>query len=237
MQGQSARLNAPAVNNNRPPEYKLQVNDILAVNVTSSNAEIAKEFNQQGQNNMRNINPAALYVSGYSIGPAGNITLPTIGAVEVVGLTVDEARAAIQQKVDEYLTSGTVLVALVSFKISVLGEVRNPGYYYVYNDQVTIFEALSMASDVANLGDRKHVNLVRQVPGGNESVFLDLTKADLLTSKYYYLQPNDMLYVPPLRAKSNDFNISNFGIVTSVVSVISTTLSVLVLTGVITRPE
>jgi polysaccharide export outer membrane protein len=96
---------------------------------------------------------------------------------------------------------------MISFKVTVLGEVNNPGYHYVYNNQLTILEALGLAGDLTNFASRKNVKLVRQVPRGSEVVLLDLRDPNLLKSKYFFLMPNDVVYVEPLKARSKRLNL------------------------------
>jgi polysaccharide export outer membrane protein len=115
-------------------------------------------------------------------------------------------------------------VKLVSFKITVLGEVNSPGYRYIFNNQATILEGLGLAGDLSENGNRKRIKLVRQVPTGSEVVMVDLTDPKILTSKYYYLMPNDVIYVEPLRAQSKR---SNLALMTLFFSAVTTTVLVL----------
>ncbi len=96
---------------------------------------------------------------------------------------------------------------LISFKVTVLGEVNNPGYHYVCNNQIAILEAFGLATDLNPVGSEKNVKLIRQVPDGSEIVLLDLMDPRLLKSKHLYLMPNDALYVEPLPARSSRLNL------------------------------
>jgi len=136
-----------------------------------------------------------------------------VGTVPVVGLTVDQVEALVQQKVGRFASGANVMVKLVSFKITVLGEVRAPGRYFVYNGQANVLEALGLAGDLNEFGNRQNVKLVRQTDKGSEVVLLDLTDPALLRSPYYYLLPNDALYVEPLKARTSRGNANNLGIV------------------------
>jgi polysaccharide export outer membrane protein len=95
----------------------------------------------------------------------------------------------------------------------VLGEVRNPGYFFVQSPQATILEGLGLAGDLTPLGNRRNVKLIRQTANGSEVVLLDLTRPNLLSSPYYYLQPNDAIYVEPVTALTQRSNINNLSIV------------------------
>jgi polysaccharide export outer membrane protein len=136
-----------------------------------------------------------------------------MGEVTIKNLTIEDAQKLIQQNVNKYLTKATVIVKLTSFKITVLGEVKNPGIIYIYNSQVTLLETLGMAGDLTPFANRKNVKLIRQMPTGTQVVFLDLTSGNLLSSKYFYLMPNDVIYVEPFKARANRTNLEILGII------------------------
>jgi len=116
------------------------------------------------------------------------------------------------------LKNATVVTKLISYKITVLGEVNNPGYHYVYNNQATLLEALGLAGDLTIFASRKNVKLIRTVPQGTEVVLLDLKDPNLLKSKYFYLMPNDVVYVEPLRARSKRSNLENLTLLFSAIT-------------------
>jgi polysaccharide export outer membrane protein len=174
-----------------------------------------------------NLNPAGFYLNGYSINEEGNITLPEVGPVKVVDLTLNEAQTLIANEISEYLSTATVIVKLTSFKITVLGEVNSPGYYYVYNDQANLLEGLGLASDLTEFGNRENITLIRQTDDGSEVVLINLKDPDILSSKYYFLQPNDVIYVQPLKAKNTRSNLSTFTILSVLFGAISSTILLL----------
>ncbi len=180
--------------------------------------------------NMMMANPGTLFLDGYSIDTSGKITVPILGELMVKGLTVEEAQQFIQTSANKYFNNAIVIVKLISFKVTVLGEVKNPGYYYVYNNQATALEALGMAGDLTNFGNRKNVKLLRQKATGTEVILLDLTDADLLKSEYFYLKPGDVLYVEPLKARSKRSNLELLSVVFA-----ATTTAVLIFSYVNTQ--
>ena len=187
--------------------YRLQPADILSVQIKSSaEKEVSGIFNISTQNLMV-ASPGTLFLEGYSVDGAGKITLPILGEVKVQDLTVEEAQQLIQSSANAYFNNAIVILKLISFKVTVLGEVKNPGYYYVYNNQATALEALGMAGDLTNFGNRKNIKLLRQHMSGTEVILLDLTKPDLLGSEFFYLKPGDVLYVEPLNARSKRANL------------------------------
>jgi len=200
------------VENKRTP-YQLQTADVLSVQIKSSaEKEVSGIFNISTQNLMV-ANQGTLFLEGYSIDASGKITLPILGELIVKGLTVEEAQQFIQSNANKYFNNAIVIVKLVSFKVTVLGEVKNPGYYFVYNNQATALEALGMAGDLTTFGNRRNIKLLRQHISGTEVVLLDITKPDILKSEYFYLKPGDVLYVEPLKARSKRANLELLSLV------------------------
>jgi polysaccharide export outer membrane protein len=162
--------------------------------------------------------PGNMFLAGYNIDAAGAINLPTVGPIKVMGLTVDQAQTTIQQQVNRFVRDANVLVKLLSFKVTILGEVKNPGRYFVYNGQASVLEALGLAGDLTEFGNRRNLKLIRQTATGSEVTLLDLTDPNLLAQPSYYLLPNDALYVEPLRARTVRGNTANLGLVFAGVS-------------------
>ena len=219
---------APTYIAGKPKEYLLQPRDVLSVHIKTLDEETSAYFNIQSGQGFQQFNPAGLYINGYSIDANGMISLPEVGELKVAGLTLEQAQQVIKKGVSQFVNNSTILVKLVSFKVTVLGEVRNPGYYFVYNDQATILEALGLAGDLTDLGNRENITLVRQNNSGKEAILLNLKDPDMLASSYYYLQPNDVVYVQPLQAKITRSNLSTLsiaGIVFSAVSLVFTYLT------------
>jgi len=201
---------------NEIPLYRLRPNDIISVKVKSSTeASVTDIFNIAPANTVMNMDAGNMYLQGYSIDETGKITLPILGELMVKDLTLSEAQDLIQNNTNKFVNNATVIVKLVSFKITVLGEVNRPGYMYVFNNQATLPEGLGLAGDLSENGNRRRIKLIRQVPTGSEVVMIDLTNPSILKSKYYYLMPNDVIYVEPLKAQSKRLNATNISIVLS----------------------
>jgi polysaccharide export outer membrane protein len=206
---------SPTLIQNKKSVYRLQPSDILSVQVKGSNDTEASNtlFNVASRQTGVYATPGTLFLEGYTISSSGKITVPILGEMTVKDLTVEEAQQVIQSNANKYLNKATVIVKLTSFKIIVLGEVKNPGYLYVYSNQVTVLEALGLAGDLTLFASRKHVKLIRQVPGGSQVILLDLTDSRLLSSEYFFLMPNDVLYIEPLKARSNKTNLEVLGVI------------------------
>ena len=218
---------APTYIAGKPERYRLQPNDVLSVRIKTLDEETAAYFNIEAGGGFQQFNPAGLYVNGYSLDSEGNINLPEVGEVELAGLSLEQAQQVIEKEISQFVNNATVLVRIVSFKVTVLGEVNNPGYYYVYNEQLTLLEALGLAGDLTELGNRENITLVRQINRGKEAILLNLKDPEMLSSSYYYLQPNDVVYVQPLRAKVVRNNLSLLTVAGVVFGAISATVLLL----------
>ncbi|CAM4169849.1 polysaccharide biosynthesis/export family protein [Zobellia roscoffensis] len=209
----------------RPTEYGVQPNDVLDIKVQSRDPDQAAFFNISTVEN-RNLqaNPASLFLNGYTVDKEGKINLAIVGELEVRDLRVEEIRDIVQKEIDKYLLNAIVSVKLTSFKVSVLGDVKSPGTNYIYNNQATIFEALSAAGDLNISAKRKNVKLIRQKGDKSIVIDLDLTSPEIIRSPYYFLHPNDVLYVET--SKENLFQ-KNLGVFSLVLSAITTTILVL----------
>lgn len=217
LQSKNYESSKPTTVENKRPVYHLQYADILSVIIKSPNetVETAALFNMSPRQNGMFASPGSLFLEGYDIDMTGKIVLPVLGEIEVKGLTVEEAQMRIQEKAVKYLNKPTVIVKLTNFKVTVLGEVKSPGYFYVYNNTVTVFEALGMAGDLSPQASRKNIKLIRTVPSGSQVVLLDLTDPALLKSDFFNLMPGDVLYIEPMKARAKKSNLDVLGVVFS----------------------
>lgn len=225
MQNKNLKQNVPTNFNTSYKEYRLQPNDVLSIKVLSAQPDLANEFNTMNPNNGFGFAEAgSLYLNGYSIDVEGNISLPKIGKLQVSGLTAAEAKELIQRNVERSILDATVIVKLISFKISVIGEVRSPGYYTVFNEQANLFEGLAMAGDLTTAANRQNIKLIRQKPGSSDVILLDLADPNIVQSPYYYLQPNDVLYIEP---RGKYLGRENLALAGTVFGLVSTTILLL----------
>jgi polysaccharide biosynthesis/export protein len=185
--------------NQKSTTYKLQVGDHLYIDVFSVDPKTSKFFQTDFPDLM---NPTYLYLKSYSVDEDGYIHYSFVDKMYVKDMTVAEVKEQLQKKLNEYFKESTVEVKLVNFEVSVIGEVINPGSFTVYRDQINLFQALGLAGGLKEYGNPKKVKLVRQSPTGSTTVLLDLSNDKILESPYFYLEPNDIIYVEPLGAKS-----------------------------------
>ncbi len=214
LQDEAYSNKIPKPIDNQRPIYKIHANDVLHIDIKTSDSETSALFTVQdeGQGGGFNANPAMLYIRGYSVDNDGNVSIPLIGKVQVNDLSVEQVKSKIQAEVDRYLTNASVEVKLVSFKISVNGQVRSPGYYYVYNGQANILEGLALAGDLTEFASRQDIKLIRQTETGSEVILLDLTDPTVLQSPYFYLLPNDIIYVQHSEKQLKNTNLRPLGV-------------------------
>ncbi|MDP4275407.1 MAG: polysaccharide biosynthesis/export family protein [Bacteroidota bacterium] len=196
---------APDFFPNKQVDYQIQNQDILYVKVSTLNEEVSNVINNTSSSvSQQNLyqTDASLYVNGYSVDKEGDIEMPVLGKIKVSGLTLKQAKDSLQLRADKYLKDATVILKLLSFKVTVVGEANHPGVYKNYNNQLTVLEAVGMAGDVSDYGDRKKVLVLRPEKEGVRTYRIDLTSTDILKSPAFYLQPNDMVYIQPLKNKT-----------------------------------
>ena len=186
-----------------PPKHLLEIGDVLIVKVISRNQESNNLFNIETNTNSNNskLTEANLYLNGFTINQEGFIDIPNVGLTYVLNQTIEEAKETILNKAKEYLINPFVLVKLANFEVTILGEVNLPGRYPVFKEGITIYEALAMAGDVNNYGNLQEVKIIRSNKNKKEIFYLDLTDSKILSSEFYYLRNNDLIYIQPLEFK------------------------------------
>jgi polysaccharide biosynthesis/export protein len=214
---------------NKTLDYKIQPKDNLYIKISSLDEKTNMLFNSMSgassMTNATNQQDAGIYLASYSVSDEGYIEFPILGKIFVKELTVEQTKNLLQQLVDEYIKEAVVIVKMVNFKITILGEARDPGIFSVYQNKINIFEAISMAGDLTDFANRNKVMLVRQVKGGSKTYYLDLTSNKVLSSDLYYLSPNDILYISPLRVKQYGFATFPYALVFSSITLIITLLT------------
>ena len=195
---------------NNPPaneEYRVQINDNLYVSVISPNSDMNELYNPAVVGNNRNINNVwqnleGQFVQGYMVEPDGTVTLPSIGKIAVVGLTIREAETKIKAKAQEYLKDVTAKVRLLNYKVTVIGEVNDPGVYYNYNYEYTVFDAISSAGGITNAAKLEKVLVLRRTKTGSQTYTLNMNSLSALSSPAYFLEPNDVVMIQPSKYKN-----------------------------------
>lgn len=185
--------------------YRLQVNDVLSVNIKAIDSKLVSIFNTT-ESASAGQSESALYFDGFTVDDHGNIRMPILGEINVIGYTLEEVRGIIEKKLlEEYFKSEAnifVTVKLAGFRYTINGEVGSTGTKTLFQPHVNVLEAVANAGDITTVGNRKAVMIIRQTPTGVQMNEIDLTDINVMKSPYYYLQPNDYIYVKPLRQKT-----------------------------------
>ena len=215
--------------NERNVDYKLQPGDNLYIRFINTIDERSAAA-LAGDNTSRTYSTssdASIYLHSYTLDENGCIELPLTGKIELKNLTVDGAKEKMQTEINKFVNQTTLIVKLSNFNLTVLGEVAKPGMYKVYQSQINLFEAVSMAGNMTNFAKKNEVKIIRQTDDGSEVITVDMGKADILSSPYYYLKPNDIIYVEPLKIKQWGFTTFPYSTVISIVTLGVTLFSIL----------
>jgi polysaccharide export outer membrane protein len=184
-------------------EPLIQANDIISIYVTSLSPEASAFFNttaasgDPGEKSAGNL-PTAI---GYLVDINGNIEIPLVGQIKVGGLTTTKATEIVKKQLEKYLQNPSVRIYFENYRVTLLGEVSRPGVYKVPNEKMTIPEAIGLAGDLTIFGHRDNILVIREENGKKEYARLDLRDKTIFSSPFYYLHPNDIVYVEPNRGR------------------------------------
>jgi polysaccharide biosynthesis/export protein len=213
--------------------YRLQVSDVLSITINAIEPKLVAIFNSDSGSGQQ-LNEQALYFKGYSVDDHGNIRMPILGEVNVLALTTDEVRQKVEKLLlqDHFKSEAGIFVSvkLAGFRYIINGEINSPGTKSLNQDKVSILEAIANSGDITVVGNRKDVVIMRQFPQGIETYTIDLTDYNALKSPYFYLQPNDYVYIKPLKQKTwgtGKTGIESLSSIITVLSLITTTFLLL----------
>jgi len=186
------------------PVYKIRLSDNLFVGIYSQDPEMNKLYDPSGTSNQASVafeGAASRAVNGNIVSPDGTISLPALGKIKVEGKTIREAEELIHTAAKEFLKEVSVKVRVLTYKITVIGEVKVPGVYYNYNDYLTIFDAIALAQGTTDFAKLQEVLVTRNIPGGTKTYTMDLNSKTSFQSDGYYLLPGDVVFLQPARNK------------------------------------
>jgi len=216
-----------------PTEYILKPGDILYVSIKSISPEVNSLFNPEsnmesgnsGMGFQKYTTPSGAYLYGFEIDLDGNIKLPMLGKIKVSGITLTYVESVVQKKADEFLKDAIVKVKLLNFKITVAGEVRNPGAYYNYNNSINVLEAIALANGNTDFASINKVMVIRAFPEGKKTYMLDLSSKKSYLSEAFYLQPDDYVIIQPAKNKNFQLNSQAYSLVLSSLSMLLAVLA------------
>lgn len=214
--------------------YRVQVNDILSINVKALDEELTAIFNPVSESNSIGGSQGNLYFNGFTIDLHGNIEFPILGEINVLGFTIEEIEDKVKKELlSKYFKETAqifITVKLAGLRYTVTGEVGGTGVYTLFQDRVNIIEALANAGDIAQTGDRKDVLVIRQYPDGQKIHHIDLTDITAMQSPFYFIQPNDIILVKPLKRKALGAGATATQTLTTIASIFSVLVSTYFLT-------
>lgn len=231
LQESTSTTDTLAVLRKRQEPYRLQINDLLSIRVKALDQETVGIFNPISDANPNATGEERLYYDGFVVNDHGNIRIPSLGEVNVLGYTVDEVREMLEARLlkDYFREEANVFVTvkLAGIRYTINGEIGSPGSNIIYRDQLSIMEAIANSGDITMTGDRSDVIIIRQYPAGQKVHHIDLTRIDAMNSPYYYVKPNDLILINPLPQKSlgtGTTGLQSFTTILSIVTALATTI-------------
>jgi len=213
--------------------YRVQTNDILSISIKALDQKLVEMFSVSQNSQQSQPSAQALYFNGYTVDDHGNIRVPILGEINVLGYTTDEIRQKVEkQLLEEYFKIEAnifVTVKLAGLKYTINGEIGNPGTNIIYQDRATIMEAIANSGDIPTTGNRKEVQIIRKLAHGFETYNIDLTDASAMSSPYFYIQPNDYIIIKPLKQKTWGTGVTGVQSVATIMTAISLITTLLVL--------
>jgi len=205
--------------------YRIQINDLLSIRIKSLDQNLVGMFNPINDENPNATGEERLYYDGFLVDAHGNIRVPTLGEVNVLGFTVEEIREKLEKDLlENYFRAEAnifVTVKLSGIRYTIAGEIGSPGSKIIYREQLSIMEAVANSGDITLTGDRRDVIIIRQYPYGQRVHHIDLTTIEALNSPYYYVKPNDLILVNPLPQKSLGSGTTAIQSITTIASIVS----------------
>ncbi|MDG2363353.1 MAG: polysaccharide biosynthesis/export family protein [Flavobacteriales bacterium] len=220
--------NAPETISSNYENGTIQKNDILKISVTALDMTSVVAF---VVDQIQASTPDQLLLDGFKVNENGKINLPLVGEVDVLGLTLSQASLLIQRELSKFIIDPIVNINFLNFRFTILGEVKNPGTFSVFDPKINVIQALGLAGDITITGKRDNIKLIREVEGIVTTTIIDITKSDFIGSDVYYLKKNDIIYIEPTFTR-----ITNSGYIGPLGS-IATFVSLLLSVAVFSRPN
>jgi len=225
--------NLPKVIEQQKP-YRVQINDILNIRIKVLNQENATIFNPTGERELTAAPQEGAYFDGFTVDLRGNIKIPQLGDFKVLNMTTESIEELVKKRLLEKefneFAQIFVTVKLAGLRYTTLGEINTTGSHVIFQERATILEAIANAGDIPIEGNKKSVRILRQYPYGQEIHRLDLTDMNVMNSPYYFIQPNDIIIVDPLKQKSLGTGTNGLQTITAIlgaVTVITSTILII----------
>ena len=231
LQNKNNSIDSTMVLVEKPKPYRVQINDILTIRIKVLDQKNVTIFNPVGEGSLNASSQERAYFDGFTVNLHGNIRIPELGELNVLGYTYEEIERLIKEMLLENQFKETanifITVKLAGLRYTANGEVGSPGTNILFQDRVNIFEAIANVGEIPVTGNKKAVKIIRQFPHGQEIHSIDLTDINVMKSPYYYIQPNDIIYVEPLRQKSIGTGrtaVETIGTIATILSLVTTSV-------------
>jgi polysaccharide export outer membrane protein len=233
LQNMETAMDSTQVLTETQKPYRVQIGDILNIRVKALDQNNVQIFNPVGEENFGADGEERAYFDGFTIDLHGNIRVPILGEINVLGYTTEEIEQLLETKLleDQFKETANIFVSvkLTGIRFTVNGEVGSTGTQVLYQAKVNIFEALANAGDVEITGNRKDVLVIRQYPQGQQIHHVNLLDMKIMQSPYYYIQPNDIIYVKPLKQKSWGTGTTGMQTIATIITALSLVTTTLLL--------
>ena len=212
FQSDTNTINVPSKFN----EEVITADDILNISVTALDMTSITPFIKE---KFINSNMEQNLLDGYKVDANGDINFPLIGNIKVADLTTKQAALKIQELLSKSIIDPIAKVSVLNYNITILGEVQNPGTFKLFDPKITIIQALGLAGDITIYGKKKNIKVIREINGNSVSTEVDLTNSNFISSDFYYLRKNDVVYVEPTFAQIK--NSGYIGQITNITTILS----------------
>jgi polysaccharide export outer membrane protein len=207
--------------NDREVNYKVQNGDNLYIKIVSMDETTNEILNPMGSGGGGGSSSGGgNYLNSYTVSEEGHLEFPLVGKLYVKDLTIEEITNLLTDHLNNYIKEFVVIVKLVNFNITILGEIRSPGQYQIYQTDINMFEAIALAGDLTDYSIRDDITIIRKTKNGSKVRQVDMSTRSFLSSEYFYLQPDDIIYVKPIKMKQFAFTTFPYGMVMGTISFI-----------------
>ena len=204
--------------NAREVIYKVQNGDNLYIKIVSMDETTNELLNPMGSGGGGSSGGGGNYLNSYTVTEEGYLEFPLVGKIYVKNQTVEEITNLLTEHLGDFIKEFVVIIKLVNFNITILGEVSSPGLYEIYQTDINLFEAIAMAGDMTDFSIRDDVTVIRKTKDGSKVRQVDMSRRSFLSSDYYYLQPDDIIYVKPIKMKQFAFTTFPYGMLFGTIS-------------------
>jgi len=202
-----------------PATYKIQPYDNLFIRVITPDPKFSDMFNTMpATSSSFTVTEQSADMLSYTVDDDGAIKLPYAGKFMVAGKTLDMVKTELENALKAYVTDAVVTVKMVNNYVSVIGEVQRPGKYPIYKDRMNIFQAIAMAGDLNEYSNRRRIQVIRQASNGNIIKEFSVRDRNIMTSEFFYVMPNDVIYAQPMKGKFFQMNAFPYSVIISTIT-------------------